>query len=205
MKIKIIKFLKAAIIPIIVAFLFVILTSYFFIYFGKEKFELATTLLELITVRTENKVEELKPILKEKKLINYPTYGSNYATLKISTIDVELPVYFGESYTVLKSGIGHDSSSHFPGEGGSIIYMGHNFKSSLKRLPEAAIEDEIEIETNYGNFKYNIYDTKIINETQVDLVPIQEEEEILMIYTCYPINNIGHAYQRYVVYAKPVD
>ena len=83
--------------------------------------------------------------------------------------------------------------------------MGHNFKSFLKRLPEAAIEDEIEIDTNYGNFKYKIYDTKIINETQVDLVPIQEEEEILMIYTCYPINNIGHAYQRYVVYAKPAD
>ena len=80
--------------------------------------------------------------------------------------------------------------------------MGHNFKTFLKRLPELVEGDIIDVETNYGRFKYEVYDTKIINERQVDLVPIQEEKEILMIYTCYPINNIGHAYQRYVVYAN---
>lgn len=165
---------------------------------------MATDLLELVTIGTEKRGEEITPVLKEKTLNNYPTYGTKYGTLKIDTIGVNLPIYFGESYTVLKNGIGHDSSSHFPGEGGSIVYMGHNFKTFLKRLPEAVIGDKITVETNYGEFEYEIYDTKIIHETEVDLVPIQEEKEILMIYTCYPINNIGHAYQRYVVYAKPV-
>ena len=41
-----------------------------------------------------------------------------------------------------------------------------------------------------------------MNENEVNKVPIQEEEEILMIYTCWPINNIGYATDRYVVYAK---
>lgn len=205
MKLKIINFLKAAIISIIVAFLFVCLISYVSVKLGKDTFKMATDLLDLVTIRTENKGEEIKPVLEEKKLINYPTYGTKYGTLKIDSIDVNLPIYFGESYTVLKNGIGHDSASHFPGEGGSIVYMGHNFKTFLRRLPETEIGDKIKVETNYGNFEYEIYDKKIIHETEVDLVPIQEEKEILMIYTCYPVNNIGHAYQRYVVYANPVE
>ena len=30
----------------------------------------------------------------------------------------------------------------------------------------------------------------------------QKEKEILMVYTCYPFNNIGYTTQRYVVYAE---
>lgn len=197
--------MKAAIISIIVAFLFICVICVFAVKFGEEYFKVATDLLQLVTVKTETEGEEIEPELKEKELINYPAYGTKYGTLKIEKIDLNLPIYFGESYTVLKNGIGHDSSSYFPGEGGSVIYMGHNFKTFLKRLPELVNGDIIDVETNYGNFKYEIYDTKIINERQVDLVPIQNEKEILMIYTCYPINNIGHAYQRYVVYANPVE
>lgn len=90
----------------------------------------------------------------------------------------------------------------FLGENGSIILAGHNFKNFLANLPQAQIGDRIQYETTYGTFNYEIYDTKIIEETQTEEVPIQKEKEILMIYTCYPINNIGHASQRYVVYAN---
>ena len=40
--------------------------------------------------------------------------------------------------------------------------------------------------------------------TDVEEVPIQSEKELLMIYTCWPINNLGHATERYVVYANLV-
>ena len=46
--------------------------------------------------------------------------------------------------------------------------------------------------------------SKIIKETDVEEVPIQSEKELLMIYTCWPINNLGHATERYVVYANLV-
>ena len=41
-----------------------------------------------------------------------------------------------------------------------------------------------------------------MNETDIDALPIKDNKEILMIYTCYPFNNIGYATQRYVVYAE---
>lgn len=201
---KLLKIIKAAIISLIVAFLFVLLISVITIKFGKEKFQMATNLLDIITV-TENDVQTITPVLEGNVLLNYPVFGTKYATIEIPKIDVSLPVYYGATYNILKSGIAHDSSSYFPGEGGSVIMAGHNFKTFLANLPKAEIGDEIVVDTTYGTFKYQIYDTKIVKETETSEVPVQKEKEILMLYTCWPINNIGHASQRYVVYANLVE
>lgn len=197
------KILKAAIISLIVAFLFVFIISAMLIKIGNEKFKLATDLLKIITVDEE--VQTITPVLEGDILLNYPTFGTKYATLKIDTAGIKLPVYYGASYTILKSGIAHDDISYFPGEGGSVIMAGHNFKTFLANLPKAEIGDKIVLETTYGTFEYEIYDTKIVKETATNEVPVQKEKEILMLYTCWPINNIGHASQRYVVYANLVN
>jgi len=199
---KILKFGKTAIMLLIVVLLFVLIVSFISIKLFKENFVMAVNLLKMITIESDTKIQMITPVLESNVLINRPIYGSQYAMLKIESIDISLPIFFGESFSTLKSGIGQDSRSYFPGEGGSIIYMGHNFKTFLRRLPEASIGDTILIETEYGDFEYIIYDTKVINETNVEEVPIQQKEEILMIYTCWPINNVGYAYERYVVYAK---
>lgn len=204
MKKSFVKIIKATIMSFIVAFLFVFIICFSLKKVGKEKFDMAIYLLNIITVN-ENEAPKTQPVLKENVLVNYPTYGSKYATLKIDSIDLELPIFYGANYTILKSGIAHDDTSFFPGEGGSIILAGHNFKTFLADLPKVEIGDEIGINTTYGDFNYEIYDTKIIKETDVDEVPIQNEKEILMIYTCWPINNIGHAPQRYVVYANKIE
>lgn len=201
---KILKFIKAAIISLIVAFLFVLIICSITKKVAKEKFDMAINLLKIVTVNAQT-VQTIDPVLEGNVLINYPTYGTKYATIRISSINLELPVYYGASYTILKSGIAHDENSYFPGEGGSIIMAGHNFKTFLANLPNAKIGDKIELETTYGTFNYEIYDTKIVQETAVEEVPIQKENEILMLYTCWPINNIGHASQRYVVYAKIIE
>lgn len=202
MKSKILKTIKAAIISLMVAFLFVAVICFVFKLVAKEKFDMAMNLIEIVTVN--NSVQAAEPILENNILINYPTYGSKYANIKIDSIGVNLPVYYGANYTVLKSGIAHDEKSYFPGEGGSVILAGHNFKTFLAELPDAKIGDKIILETSYGTFTYDIYDTKIVKETAVDEVPVQKEKEILMLYTCWPINNIGHASERYVVYANLV-
>ena len=200
---RIFKIIKATIFSVIVAFLFVIGISYCAVSIGKEKFEMATNLMQVITVKPEE-VQTITPVLEGDVLVNYPTVGSKYADIKIESIGLNLPVYYGASYAILKSGIAHDDTSYFPGEGGSIIMAGHNFKSFLANLPKAKKGDIIELETTYGTFKYKITNTKIVNEDNVDEVPIQKDKEILMLYTCWPINNIGHASDRYVVYADLV-
>lgn len=200
------KPIKATIIYLIVALLITcIFIGGIFLFLGRE-IDTGLTSANKITVDTENKQEEVITIDTTKKsLETYPEYGTKYATIEIPAIDVNLPVYFGDSLDILKKGVGHSSGSYFPGEGGSIVYMGHNFAGFFRRFGELKIGDSIKITADYGEYNYTIYDLKLINETDLDAVPIQREQEILMVFTCYPFNNIGYASQRYVVYAEPVE
>ncbi len=197
--------IKATIKKVIVAFLIVIVFFGLINIFLGQQINLNISLINKMAIDKSAKKEEIMAIdTNTNKIQNYPEYGAQYATIEIPRIDVNLPVYFGSTLDVLKNGVGHDSASYFPGEGGSIIYMGHNSKNAFRRFSELKKGDEITVKTSYGDFTYKIYDMKLIEETDLDALPIQKDEEILMCYTCYPFNNIGYATQRYVVYAKPI-
>lgn len=171
------------------------------LFFGHE-IESIISLINKITIDTDNKKEIATTMDENNKIKNYPEYGTQYATIEIPKIDVNLPVYFGDTLDILKNGVGHSSGSYFPGEGGSIIYMGHNSKKVFRRFSELENNDEITVKTSYGEYKYKIYYMQIIKETELEKMPIQREKEILMVFTCYPFNNIGYTTERYVVYAE---
>lgn len=194
--------IKATIINVIVALIIsigIIATIYLFFGAGIDE---TISLINKISIDTGKKEIKETIINEDNKLENYPEYGTQYATIEIPAIDVNLPVYFGDTLEILKKGVGHSSGSYFPGEGGSIIYMGHNSKNVFRRFSELKKGDEITVKANYGEYKYKIYDMQLIKETETEKLPIQKEKEILMVYTCYPFNNIGYATQRYVVYAE---
>ena len=197
------KTIKATIFNIIVAlFISAIILAVVYLFFGAS-IEETVSLANKITVDTQFK-KEAKPIELDKnmQIKNYPEYGTQYATIQIPKIDINLPVYFGDTLEILKNGVGHSSGSYFPGEGGSILYMGHNSKKVFRRFSELEKGDKITVKTTYGTYKYTIYDMQLVYENETDKAPIQQEKEILMIYTCYPFNNIGYAKQRYIVYAE---
>lgn len=194
--------IKATIKFLIVALLIIIvIVGSIYLLFGQEVNE-AFSIVSKVAIDIENKQTEQTQMNEDNKIQNYPEYGTQYATIQIPRINADLPVYFGDTLEVLKKGVGHSSGSYFPGEGGSIIYMGHNSKNMFRRFSELQLGDEMTVTTSYGEYTYKIYDMQLIKETDVDKLPIQKEKEILMVYTCYPFNNIGYATQRYVVYAE---
>lgn len=198
----VVKTCKATIIDLIVALLItVVILGSIYLLFGQEVNE-TFSIVSKVSIDVENKKVEPTTITDENKLINYPEYGTQYATLEIPKLNLNLPVYFGDTLEILKKGVGHSSGSYFPGEGGSIVYMGHNSKNMFRRFSELQVGNEMTVTTSYGKYTYVIYDMALIKETDVDKLPIQKEKEILMVYTCYPFNNIGYATQRYVVYAE---
>ena len=158
------------------------------------------TIIETETTNKEIQFDSLK-----KRLISYPNYGSVWATLKIPDIKVEAPVYHGDTLDIIKYGIGHYAGSYFPGEGSSIILAAHNSREHFMYLPQLKIGSKVMIEASYGRYTYQVIDTKIIKDTDEASLPIQTEEELLMMYTCYPVNTIGHKDKRYVVYAKLIE
>ena len=51
-------------------------------------------------------------------------------------------------------------------------------------------------------FNIEDYNRKRLTKTELEKLPIQKQQELLMVYTCYPFNNFGYTTQRYVVYAE---
>ncbi len=195
--------LKATVICVIVAFIY----SFFIIgftslVFGRE-FRSIFQIIDLVTERSNKKIlKDVKLDLNTKNLESYPEYGTKYATISIPSVDIEQPVYYGDDNETLKYGVGQYIASYFPGEGGSILYMGHNTSNMLRNLPNVSVNDEIVVTTNYGTYHYNIDSTKIIKDTDLEEVSIKREGEVLMIYTCYPTTTVVYTPYRFVVYAS---
>ena len=165
-------------------------------------------LINVTAVKKKSSNEEVNTTynIDAKRLINYPKYGSKYATLKIDSIDLKLPVYHGDNLKILRHGVGHYAGSYFPGENGTVIFAAHNTKGFFNKLDQVKNKDKIIIEATYSKFEYEVYDSKIVHETDLDAFKIQHDEEILILYTCYPINRsvVGRKTKRYVVYARKV-
>ena len=80
----------------------------------------------------------------------------------------------------------------------------HDYMNNFGRLGELSNGDIIEIKTNYGDFFYQKYDEQVVLETETGKLPIQDNEEILMLYTCYNPEKVEHTPYRFVIYAKKI-
>ena len=142
--------------------------------------------------------------LANKKLIAYPRYGQKYATIEISSIKLNLPVYYGDTNKILRLGVGHYNGSYFPGENGTIIFAAHNDPGYFHELDKVKVNDTIVVKTSYGTFNYKVNKTKVVKETDLEAFEVSHEDEVLLLYTCWPINRsvIGRKTQRLVVYAQ---
>ena len=196
------KVIETVIIDLIIAIVCVItIMATINFLFGKQ-IKQAIEYVDMFSINVNDKViKNIKFDEQKNIIVSYPEYGTRYGNIKIEALDINLPLYYGDKLSVLRNGVGQSSGAYFPGEGGSIICMGHNNKTFLYHLPEIKNDDVIEISTTYGNFKYKVFDTKIINMYDIDKLEIQKDKEILMLYTCYPVNTLGDKKDRFVVYA----
>ena len=175
------------------------------ILFGKQ-IKSAINYVNMVSINSNGKIiKDINFDDKTQTIVSYPEYGTRYGNIKIESLDINLPLYYGDKLAYLKYGVGQSSGAYFPGEGGSIICMGHNNKTFLYDLPKIEEDAIIEINTTYGDFKYKVFKTKVINMYDLDELYIQKDEEILMLYTCYPVNTLGEKKDRFVVYAKRVE
>ena len=191
---------------LIVAIMFIILIAVIiFVLFG-SRISMAISLINKVSIDTSNVVlKDVKLNSITKRLESYPEYGTKYGDSSIDSLDVDLPLYYGDTLSILRNGVGHSSGSYFPGEGGTIVCMAHNTIGYLYNLSDIEIGANIVITTTYGKFTYKVEETKIVPETQVDAVSVSHGEEMLILYTCYPTNTFGHATKRFITYSKLVD
>lgn len=192
---------------IAISFFFAAIFVVIFYLFFESKISTYISLINTTAVKEsiENKIATYN--LESKRLISFPKYGSKYANIEIPSIKLKLPVYYGDTKKILRLGVGHYNGSYFPGENGSIIYAAHNNPGYFQKLDQVKIDDEVIIKASYGEFKYKVVESKVVKETDLEAFPVQHDKELLIMYTCWPINRsvVGRKTQRLVVYAERVE
>ncbi|WP_223701581.1 class D sortase [Sutcliffiella deserti] len=133
-----------------------------------------------------------------------PEHGEVVGVLQIPKFEAQLPIVEGTDPDDLEKGVGHFRGASYPGELGQIVFSGHRDTVFL-RLGELELGDKFVVSLSYGDFMYEIYDTKIVDDDDTSIITLQKEKEELILTTCYPFTLTGRAPERYIVYAKPVD
>lgn len=133
-----------------------------------------------------------------------PETGEVIGLLEIPKLEAELPIVEGTDPAELEKGVGHYKGASFPGEDGQIVFSGHRDTVFL-RLGELEMGDRFFVRMPYGDYMYEIYDSKIVDEDDRTVITLQKENEDLLLTTCYPFTLTGAAPERYILYAKPID
>lgn len=196
------KLLKAIVKPLAVAFFFSCLFITIIYFVCLKKLDLYLSLFNNVTFSGIEKESEVEIDTLTKKLIKYPSYGSLYATISFPSVDIKVNLYHGDTMDILKYGAGHYSGSYFPGENGTILIAAHNSREYFHSLPQLNVGDQIIIAADYGKFTYSVVNGRVELAEELEKIEIQHEEELLVLYTCYPVDALGFTNKRYVIYAK---
>lgn len=122
--------------------------------------------------------------------------------LTIPKIDKSLSVVEGTEEEMLARGVGHYSSTVFPGDGEQILLSGHR-DTAFRHFGELEIGDRFIVEMPYGTFEYEMRSAEIVDADDRSVI-MPKGEEVLTLSTCYPFSYIGNAPDRYIIYAYPV-
>jgi len=131
-------------------------------------------------------------------IVPYYYQADQIGTIRISSVDIDVGVYQGDSEDELKLGAGHYFASLLPGQDGNIVVAAHR-TTYFRNLENLKTGDEVEFDTTYGQYTYQVREIKILDGSEFGTIAKPADQEQLTLYTCYPFTYIGNAPKRYVV------
>ena len=132
-----------------------------------------------------------------------PANGENVGILHIPKLNADLPIIEGTHEDELAKGVGHYSGTAYPLQNDQIVLSGHR-DTVFRSMGELEIGDTLTLQLEYGDFTYEITETKIVDADDRTII-VPHDEEVLTLTTCYPFSFVGSAPDRYIIYAYPVD
>ena len=152
-------------------------------------------------------VSENVKITDKKPLDNKKPSSDLKGTIGIISIPkIELTVALSEGIdaSVLKYAVGHFTGTPMPGKKGNFCVAGHRsytYNQYFNRLDELGIGDKIIVTTMAGEFKYEVYESKVVKPEEISVLDNTEDSQITLV-TCTPIRVATH---RLIVKGKIVS
>lgn len=160
-------------------------------------------------VGTTKALEKAKELVSQKEEIAFsrndliPKENEEIGILHIPKINGVLPIIEGTDEEMLEKGVGHYSSTGFPGDNEQILLSGHR-DTVFRNFGELEVGDRFIVDMPYGKFEYEMKESEIVKADDTTVIG-PKGEEVLTLSTCYPFSYIGSAPDRYVIYAYPVE
>lgn len=133
-----------------------------------------------------------------------PEKGNEVGILSIPKLDSEIAIIEGTHEDELEQGVGHYNGTAYPLQNDQIVLSGHR-DTVFRRMGELDIGDIFVMELEYGDFAYEIVETKIVDAEDRSIIVPTAPDEILTVTTCYPFSYVGSAPDRYILNAVPVE
>ena len=113
------------------------------------------------------------------------------ATIKIPSIDVNLPIYHGTDTATLDKGIGHLFGTALPvgGESTHTVLTGHTGLGNatmFDQLTSVKMGDYFYIETAGRHLKYEVTDIRVVLPTETESLNKVDGKDLATLITCTP-------------------
>ena len=130
-----------------------------------------------------------------------PVDGVDFA-IRVPKLDYFAAVKEGVDSGVLYASPGHYPATRWPGDPGTVGVAAHNVY--WINFPKLSRGDEVDIETRYGTYRYQVNSAEIVNPDNRTALVTDANGYHLVLTTCWPLWAGAFATQRYVIHANQV-
>lgn len=206
---------KGKVINILLVICIIITLLLIVLYFNQS--QITTDLIEQEVESINTVGEGLKPVynaedIEEVTLSNFLEHKNEFknakakASIKMPSINLELPIFAGLNQTHLLMGAGEQLENMNPGDVGNYILASHRMKTSSKlgfhKIDKLKKGDEIYIKKDDKTFIYKVYLVKYITNSETKYLEDIKDKAILTLYTCQHFSRHGENPNKIVVQAE---
>jgi sortase A len=126
--------------------------------------------------------------------------GEGIGRVKIPALDLDIVMVQGTDTASLQRGPGHYPDTRLPGGNGTVGIAGHRttYLAPFRHIDQLHKGDEIDLEMPYGNFRYTVEQTKVVDDSALGIVQRVGHERVVLT-ACHPLYS---AAKRYAVFGR---
>lgn len=135
----------------------------------------------------------------------WPEKHTAIGTMTIPDANISCNVIFGDNNSDLNKGgcFYADRQDRIPGGGLQMLMASHN-NSYFHTLGDVKEGSKVLLDLYYGEYEYEVVRTEVVRATDTTTYDLNSTEEELIVYTCYPFDQLSATPYRFFVYCKPV-
>lgn len=115
--------------------------------------------------------------------------------LTIPKLNLTLMLVEGVTTKALEFAVGHMPGTVLPGEVGNCAIAGHRsytFGEYFNRIDELEVGDEIHITVDKNTYIYKVYESFLVEPTEISVTEPQGNKSVVTLITCHPVINATH-------------